>query len=111
MATMLHPGNLYGGLFNVVPQWYEQIKEYMWLKLVGLLPTQTLCLVQSAVDDEVSLEYLQNDHIENTYRKNSLNYTHALEARSLISSYHKSMVPDCEHKVVTDDLNVIVHAA
>jgi hypothetical protein len=111
MATMQHPGKWYGAFFNVVLHWYKQFKEYIWLKLIGLLPTQTLCLMQRAVDD-VLLEYMQqNDHIENTYRKNSLTYAHALETRSLICSYHESMVPECEHKVVTDDLNVIVHAA
>jgi hypothetical protein len=71
---MQHPGKLYSGLFNVVLHWYEQIKEYMWLNIIGLLPTQTLCLMQRAVDAVVSLEYMQqNDHIENTYGKNLLN--------------------------------------
>jgi hypothetical protein len=40
--TMHHPGKWHDRLFNVVLHWYERIKEYMWLELVGLLLTQTL---------------------------------------------------------------------
>jgi hypothetical protein len=83
----------------------------MWLKLIGLLPTQNLCLMQSAVDDIVLLEYTQQlYHNENTYRMDSLTYIHA-QARNLICSNHKSrMDPECEYKVVTVDPNVIIHA-
>jgi hypothetical protein len=69
MQKTQHPGKMCGTLFNVVLHWYECIKEYMWLKLIGLLPTQNLCLMQSAVDDVILLEYMQQlDHSENTYR-------------------------------------------
>jgi hypothetical protein len=81
----------------------------MWLKLVGLLPTQTLCLPQRAVDDVVLLEYMrQNDPHKNTYGKDSLTDVHALEAKNLKCSNHKSMAPDFEYKVMTDNPNVIV---
>jgi hypothetical protein len=35
-------GKCHGTLFEVVLNWYEQIKKYMWLNLIGL-PTQTVC--------------------------------------------------------------------
>jgi hypothetical protein len=73
MQKTQHPGKWCGTLFNVVLHWYECIKEYMWLKLIGLLPTKNLSLMQSAVDDIVLLEYMQQlDHSENTYRTDSL---------------------------------------
>jgi hypothetical protein len=65
MVAMKHPVKWHGGLLNVVLHWYEQIKEYVWLKLIGLLSTQTLCLLQSAVDDVIVLDYMQQiDHGE-----------------------------------------------
>jgi hypothetical protein len=53
MLTIQHPGKWHGTVFNVVLHWYECINEYMWLKLIGLLSTQNLCLMQSAVDGVV----------------------------------------------------------
>jgi hypothetical protein len=72
MQKTQHPGKWCGTLFNVVLHWYKCIKEYMWLKLIGLPPTQNLCLMQSAVDDVVFLEYMQ----QNTCRTDSLSYLH-----------------------------------
>jgi hypothetical protein len=42
MVAMKHPGKWHDGFFNVVSHWYEQIKEYVWLNLIGLLSTQML---------------------------------------------------------------------
>jgi hypothetical protein len=110
MQKTQHPGKWCGTLFNVVLHWYECIKEYMWLKLIGLLPTQNLCLMQSAFDDIVLLEYMQQlDHSDDTCSMDSLTYLHA-QARNPICSNHKSMDPECDYKVVTDDPNVIIHA-
>jgi hypothetical protein len=70
MVAMKHPGKWHGGLFNVVSHWYEQIKEYVWLNLIGLLSTKMLCLMQRAVEDVIMLEYmLQIDHREHRYRR------------------------------------------
>jgi hypothetical protein len=52
--TIQHPGKWHGTLFEVVLHWHEQIKQYTWLKLIGLLPAQTLCLMQKPVDDVIS---------------------------------------------------------
>jgi hypothetical protein len=65
IETTQIPGKWSGTLFNVVLHWYKQIKEYMWLQLIGLLPTQTFHSMQSAVEDVVALDYLwQIDHKE-----------------------------------------------
>jgi hypothetical protein len=70
MMTIKHPGKWLGTLFKVVLHWHKQIKEYMWLELIGLLPMQTLRFRQSAVEDVVELEYmLQIDHKECVYWK------------------------------------------
>jgi hypothetical protein len=85
----------------------------LWLKpqTDRTTATQNLSLMKSAVDDIVLLEYMQqNDHSENTYKKGSLTYLHALKARNPICSNHKSMAPDCKYKIVTDGPNVIIHA-
>jgi hypothetical protein len=61
------PGKWSGTLFNVVLHWYVQIKAYMWLELIGLLPMKTLCSMQSAIEDVILLEYKwQIDHGEHT---------------------------------------------
>jgi hypothetical protein len=72
---------------------------------------QFLCFMQSAVNDVVLLEYMQQlDHSENTYRTDSLTYVYA-QARNPICSNHKSMDPECQYKVVMVDPNhVIIHA-
>jgi hypothetical protein len=78
MVAMKHPGKWHGGLFNVL-HWYEQIKEYVWLKLKGLLSTQTLCLMQSAVEGVIVLECMQQiDHGEHRYRRVSSTYNNVL---------------------------------
>jgi hypothetical protein len=59
MKTIHHPGHWHGTLFPVVLYWYDQIKPYMWLKLIGLLPTQTCCLLQKAVEDVMAIEYVK----------------------------------------------------
>jgi hypothetical protein len=60
-------GKCSGTLFNVVLHWYVQIKAYMWLELIGLLPLQTLCLMESAIEDVLMLEYMrQIDHGDHT---------------------------------------------
>jgi hypothetical protein len=70
MGKMQNSGKWCHTLFLVTLHWHEKIKEYMWLKLIGLLPTQSLCLMQSAVDYVISLEYMQqNDHGEQISRK------------------------------------------
>jgi hypothetical protein len=58
-ARIKIPGKQCGPMFDIVLQWYEQIKEYMWLKLIGLLSTQSLCLKQIEVDAVISLEHMQ----------------------------------------------------
>jgi hypothetical protein len=74
MVAMRHPGKWHGGLFNAVLHWYEQIKEYVWLKRIGLLSKQTLCLMQSAVEDVIVLEDVQQiDQGEHRYRRDSSN--------------------------------------
>jgi hypothetical protein len=59
MSTIPHPGKCCGTMLEVVLYWYEQIKPYMWLKLIGLLPVETLCLLQNAVEDIIALQYIQ----------------------------------------------------
>jgi hypothetical protein len=61
------PGKWSGTLVNVVLHWYVQIKAYMWLDWVGLLPMKTFRLMQSAIEDVILLEYKwQIDHGEHT---------------------------------------------
>jgi hypothetical protein len=80
MLPIKHPGKWNDTMFNVVLHWYERIKEYMWLKLIGQLPAQSLCLMQSAVDNIISLEYMQQiDHGEHMYRKDSSTYIDVLQ--------------------------------
>jgi hypothetical protein len=38
IEAMQIPGKWSGTLFNVVLHWYEQIKAYMWLNMIRLLP-------------------------------------------------------------------------
>jgi hypothetical protein len=72
-ARIKRPGPWCGPMFDIVLQWYEKIKEYMWLKLIGLLSIQSLFLMKSAVDAIMSLEYTQQiDHGENSYGKDLL---------------------------------------
>jgi hypothetical protein len=46
-------------MLEVVLYWYEQIKQSMWLKLMGILQVETLCLLQNAVEDIIELQYIQ----------------------------------------------------
>jgi hypothetical protein len=39
VQTMQHPGKWHGTIFAVVLHLYDQIKLYMWLKLIGHLPS------------------------------------------------------------------------
>jgi ketopantoate reductase len=45
MWIMKNSGTWCCALFLVTLHWYEKIKENMWLKLIGLLPTQYLCFI------------------------------------------------------------------
>jgi hypothetical protein len=75
IEAMKIPGKWCGTLFNMILHWYKQIKEYMWLQLIGVLPTQTLCLLQSVVDDVILLDYMQQGDLgEHTYRRVSSTY-------------------------------------
>jgi hypothetical protein len=108
-ATQI-PGKWSGTLFNVVLYWYKQIKECMRLQLIGLLPTQTLHSMQSAVEDVDVLEYMwQIDHKEYVYWKDTLTYMRVMEARNPTCCIHKSMTPGYKYKVVTENSNVSVH--
>jgi hypothetical protein len=57
MSTIPQPDKCCGKMFEVVQYWYDQIKQYTWLKLIELLAVETLCLLQNAVEDIV-LEYI-----------------------------------------------------
>jgi hypothetical protein len=80
MVAMKHARKWHCGLFPVVSHWYEQIKEYVWLHLIGLLSTQIVCLMQSAVEDLIMLEYMQPiDHGEHRYRRVASTYKDVLQ--------------------------------
>jgi hypothetical protein len=99
MLPIKHPGKWNDKMFNVVLHWYERIKEYMWLKLIGLPPTQSLCLMQSAVDYVISLEYMQQiDHGEHMYGKDSSTYIDVLPESNPTCSPHRKMAPSCDCK-------------
>jgi hypothetical protein len=103
MMAIQHPGRWCGSLFQVVLHLYEQIKAYMWLRVIGLLPTQTLCLMQSVVDDVIVLEYMrQKDHIEYINSKDSLAYRCLFEARNPMCSTQTMRATDCEFKAAAD---------
>jgi hypothetical protein len=76
VQTMQHPRKWHGTIFAVVLHWYDQIKLYMWLKLIGHLPTYSLCLLQKVVEDVIALEYMKEcEYMENTHSdKNPLTY-------------------------------------
>jgi hypothetical protein len=94
MMAIQHPGKWCGMSFQVVLHWYEQIKAYMWLKLIGLLPTQALCLMQSAVEDVIALEYmLQINDTMNTHHNDSLTYMYSQVARNPTCSTCTKMPP------------------
>jgi hypothetical protein len=97
MVAMKHPGKWHGGLFNVLSHWYEEIKDYLWLNLIGILSTQMLCLMQSAVEDVIMLEYMQQiDHWEHRYRRVSSTYKDALWESNPTCLPHKKWAPDCD---------------
>jgi hypothetical protein len=99
MVAMKHPEKWHSGLFNVSSHWYEQIKEYVWLNLVGLLSTQMLCLMQSAVEDVIMLEYMQQiDHREHRYRRISSTYKDVLRESNPTCLPNKNWAPDCDYK-------------
>jgi hypothetical protein len=107
MVAMKHPRKWHGGLFNVVLYWYEKIKEYVWVKLIGLLPTQSPCLMQSAVEDVIVLEYMQQiDHGEHRYRRVSSTYNDLLWESNPTCLPNKEWVPDCD---CTDNSNAGDH--
>jgi hypothetical protein len=60
MLTIPHPGKCCGKMFEVVLYWYEKIKQFTWLMLIELLPLETLCLMQNAVEDVIVLEYMKH---------------------------------------------------
>jgi hypothetical protein len=90
MQTIQHPGKWYGTSFAVALHWYDQIKWYMWLKLIGLLPKQSLCLLEKAVEDFIALEYTKKcEYMENTQsNKNPLTYQFELETTEPIRCTH-----------------------
>jgi hypothetical protein len=51
ISAIPHPDKCYGKMFDIVMYWYEQIKQYTWLMLIGLLSVQTICCMQKAVED------------------------------------------------------------
>jgi hypothetical protein len=106
---MQSPGKCCGSLFNVILHWYEHMKEYMGLQLIGVLPTQTLCLLQSAVDDIILLEYMEQiDHGENmTYRGVSSTYIDVLQEIHPTCSPHRKVAPNYYYK--TDNSNSGAH--
>jgi hypothetical protein len=64
-------------------------------------------LMKSAVDDVISLEYMQQvDHGENSY---PLTYGHVLGSSNPTVFYSRIMAPDCADKVVTDNSKVLLH--
>jgi hypothetical protein len=81
MQATQHPGKWHGTMLAVVLYWYDQIKLYMWLKLIGHLPTQTLCLLQKVVEDVIALEYVKKrEYMENTRsNKDALSYLFDLD--------------------------------
>jgi hypothetical protein len=71
----------------------------MWLKLIGLLSLQSLCLMQSAVDYIIRLEYMQQmDQGEYTDRRVSSTYIDVLQERHPACSPHWKVAPDYDYK-------------
>jgi hypothetical protein len=83
MQATQHPGKWHGTMFAVVLYWYDQIKLYTWLKLIGHLPTLTLCLLQKVVEDVIALEYVKKrEYMENTRsNKGALTYLFDLDTQ------------------------------
>jgi hypothetical protein len=90
MSTIPHPHKCCGKIFDVVLCWYEQIKQYTWLKLIGLLPVDTLCLLQNAVEDVIALEYMKqcDDSKTTCGSTDPLTYQFDLELREPEYSTH-----------------------
>jgi hypothetical protein len=110
MSTISHPDKCSGKRLEAVLYWYEQIKQYTWLTLIGLLPVETLCLLQNAVENVIVLELKhQIDDKKNTHHHNSLTYMCYMELRNPTCCIQKSNSPDYRYKVVTDNSNVSVH--
>jgi hypothetical protein len=83
----------------------------MWLKLIGLLPTQAICLTQSAVEDVIVLEYMQQIYDKmNTHPNNSLTSMYSEMEKNPTCSTCRNIPPDSEYRVATDTSNVIVHS-
>jgi hypothetical protein len=62
--------------------------------------TQTLCLMQSEVEDVIVLEYMQQiDHGEHRYRRVSSTYKVVLRESNPTCLPHKKWAPDCDYKV------------
>jgi hypothetical protein len=57
MMAIQRPVKWCGTSFQVVLHWYERIKIFMWLRLIELMSTRTLCLLQGAVEKIIVLEY------------------------------------------------------
>jgi hypothetical protein len=82
IEAMQSSGKWSGTLFNVALHWYEQIKQYMWFKLIGLLPMDSFCFIQSAVDLKIRLECMKHmDHGEHTDRRVSSTYIDVSQER------------------------------
>jgi hypothetical protein len=80
----------------------------MWLQLLEVLPTQTLCMLQSAIDDIILLEYMEQiDHGEHTYRGVSSTSIDVLQERHPTCSPHRKVAPDYYYK--TDNSNSGAH--
>jgi hypothetical protein len=94
MMAIQRPGKLFGTSFQIVLYWYEQIKTFMWLKLIGLLSAQTLCLLQSAVENVIVLEYKQQiAGTMNKHHNDSLPYMCSTESRNRTCSTPTNMPP------------------
>jgi hypothetical protein len=45
----------------------------MWLKLIGIIPVEALCLIQKAVEDVTAIDYMKHcDGGENTCKSKDL---------------------------------------
>jgi hypothetical protein len=100
--TIPQPGKCCSKMFEVVLYWYEQIKQYSWLTLIGLLPVETLCLLQNAVEDVIVLEYMKLCDDSKTSITDPLTYQFNLELREPENSSHNKAATDGEYSIKMD---------
>jgi hypothetical protein len=103
IQAMQHPGKWHGAMFAVGLYWYDQIKLYMWLKLIGHLPMQTLCLLQKVVEDVIASEYVKKrECMENTRsNKDALTYLFDLDTTEAICCTRTKEGPEGENTCKT----------